>query len=101
MTVAAAIDWSVLEACAERLRVLAHPQRLRIVELLIAERHSVGELAEAMDLKPSDVSRHLSHMRAHRLLDVERDGRVAYYRVVDPHARNLIQCIRRYAQPRK
>jgi DNA-binding transcriptional ArsR family regulator len=97
MTTAAPIDWDVLEACAERLRVLAHPHRLRIVELLIADRHSVGELADAMDLKPSDVSRHLSHMRAHDLLDVERDGRTAYYRVVDPHARNLISCIRRHA----
>lgn len=95
------IDAFVLEACAERLRVLAHAHRLRIVELLMARKHTVGELAETMDLKPSDVSRHLSHMRAHGLLDVQREGRTAYYRVVDANARNVIRCIRRHADDLK
>ncbi len=86
----------MLEESARVLRVLAHPHRLKFVELLMGGRLSVGELAEAVDLAPSAVSQHLNHMRAHGILDVEREGRTAYYRVDNPNAINVIQCIHRH-----
>jgi DNA-binding transcriptional ArsR family regulator len=85
-----------LARAAEMLRVLAHPQRLRIVELLLESRHSVGDLAAAMDLAPAAVSGHLSHMRAQGIVGAQRDGRTVYYRVINPNAGNLIRCIRRH-----
>ena len=91
-----AIDERVLAEASRVLRVLAHPHRLRIVELLMDERHAVGELAGAMGLAPAAVSQHLSQMRAHGILDVERDGRTAYYRVTNPNAINVIRCIRKH-----
>jgi len=85
-----------LEMAAEALRILAHPVRLRIVDLLLSDWHSVGELAEALGLPHNAVSQHLSHMRAHRLLDVEREGRTAYYYVVHPQCQSLLDCIRKH-----
>lgn len=85
-----------LEACAQVLRVLAHPHRLKFVELLMDGRLSVGELADAVELAPSAVSQHLNHMRAHGILGVEREGRTAYYRVENPNAVNVIRCIRKH-----
>ncbi len=85
-----------LEEAARVLRVLAHPDRLRMIELLIAGRHSVGELAEAVGLAPPAVSQHLNHMRAHGILRVEREGRTAYYQVDNPNAINVIDCIRKH-----
>ncbi|MDP7559391.1 MAG: transcriptional regulator, partial [Planctomycetota bacterium] len=36
-----------LEQAAECLRILAHPHRLRIVQMLLRGRYTVGELAES------------------------------------------------------
>lgn len=92
----ALVDIADLEKAAEVLRVLAHPHRLRFVDLLLNRRLRVGELAEAAGLAPAAVSQHLNHMRAHGILAVERDGREAYYHVISPHARQLLACIREH-----
>jgi len=89
-----------MEHAAEVLRVLAHRDRLRIVEALLAGRLSVGEVASRLDLAPAATSQHLNHMRAHGILDVERDGRTAYYRVCNPNAARLIECIRQHGDGR-
>ena len=92
------LDMTMLEESARVLRVLAHPHRLKFVELLMAGRLSVGELAEAVDMAPSAVSQHLNHMRAHGILGVEREGRTAYYRVENPNAVNVIKCIHKHGR---
>jgi DNA-binding transcriptional ArsR family regulator len=84
-----------LEAVAAALRVLAHPLRLRIVEALEQDDHTVGELAEALAVAPAACSQHLNLMRAHGLLAARREGKAVYYRVCNPHALNVINCIRR------
>lgn len=93
---APAIPMQVLEHAAATLRVLAHPHRLKITELLVTGRLSVGELADKLDLPAPAVSQHLNHMRAHRILACERQGRSAYYRVINPSATMLIECIRKH-----
>lgn len=85
----------VLVHCSVSLKVLAHPLRLRIVDLLHERRHTVGELAEALAEPPAAVSQHLGKMKAAGLLDVERHGRLAYYRVTNPACLALLGCIRR------
>ena len=95
------LDMDLLEASAEVLRVLAHPHRLKFVELLMSDRLSVGELAQQVGLAPNAVSQHLNHMRAHGILGVEREGRTAYYRVVNPNAINVIQCIHKHGCQRR
>lgn len=91
------IPIQTLERVAAALRVLAHPHRLKIVELLDGRRHSVGELAQALDLPAAACSQHLNLMRAHGLLRARRDGRTVYYEISDPNAINVIECIRRHA----
>lgn len=101
MTAAEPLDLDTLEAAAACLRVLAHPHRLKLVELLMTDRHTVGELAEELDLAPAAVSQHLNQMKAHGLLAAERDGRAVYYRVVNPNAVNVIRCIRKHGHGRR
>ncbi len=93
-----------LRQAADVLRVLAHPQRLQLVDLLMladgrGEPLSVGELAEATNLAPAAVSQHLNQMRARGIVDADREGRTAYYHVISPHAQQLLACIREHAQP--
>jgi len=85
-----------LDRVAAALRVLAHPHRLKMVELLDGRRLSVGELAKALDLPPAACSQHLNRMRAHGLLRAVRRGRTVHYAIANPSARNVIQCIRRH-----
>jgi ArsR family transcriptional regulator len=84
----------VLEEVAGALRVLGHPHRLKIVELLELHDLTVGELAEQLDIAPNACSQHLNLMRAHGLLSSRRDGKTVYYRVDHPSALSVIHCIR-------
>lgn len=95
------IPTSVLEHAAATMRVLAHPHRLRICELLEAGDMSVGSLAEELDLPPNAVSQHLAIMRAHGVLAPRRDGKTVYYQVVHPAAGWLLGCIRRHSGGRR
>ncbi len=90
------LGMDVLQQAADVLKVLAHPHRLKLIELLMVRKHSVGELADELGLAANAVSQHLNQMRAHRILDVERVGRTAYYKVVNPNAANVIRCIRKH-----
>lgn len=87
------IPTKTLEEAAPVLRVLAHPHRLRIVEVLLQEPVSVTELAAKVKLAPAAVSQHLSQMRANGILASRREGKRVYYEVINRNAVNLIACI--------
>lgn len=82
-----------LEQAAECLKILAHPHRLRIVQMLLNGRYTVGELAEACEIPSHMASEHLRLMQRCGFLTSEKDGRKAYYQVVEPHLENIMQCI--------
>jgi DNA-binding transcriptional ArsR family regulator len=83
-----------LEHAAECLRTLAHPHRLRFLELLLEGDYTVGELAEACSISSPLASDHLGKMKDRGLLKCERRGRNIFYRVADPHLRNIMDCVR-------
>ncbi|MGD9692113.1 MAG: ArsR/SmtB family transcription factor [Phycisphaerales bacterium] len=88
------IPGTALERAASALRVLAHPDRLRIIECVEVTARSVGEIAERCGLAPAACSQHLSQMRAHGLVASKRLGRSVLYHVSDPRALSVIECIR-------
>ncbi len=88
------IDLDDLSQAAECLRLLAHPHRLRIVEMLLAERYTVGQLAEACGVASHVASAHLRLMQRCGMLSQQRDGRKTYYRVCEPCLREFLVCIR-------
>ncbi len=88
-----------LEAAAGMLRLMGHPHRLRICELLIAGRMCVNALARHLGAPANAVSQHLNMMKAHGILASEREGKTVYYRVVDPRPGWLLGCIRQHPGP--
>lgn len=78
---------------AECLRALAHPHRLRMVQMLLQGDYTVGELAEACDLPSPMASEHLRLMQRCGFLTSEKEGRKVYYRVVEPHLKSILKCI--------
>jgi DNA-binding transcriptional ArsR family regulator len=84
---------NALEQAAECLKTLAHPHRLRIVQMLLRGRYTVGDLAEACGIASHMASEHLRLMQRCGLLSCEKDGRKAYYAVAEPHLGSLMACI--------
>ena len=82
-----------LTQAAECLKTLAHPHRLRIVQLLLAGEHTVGELAEFCGIPSHMASEHLGKMKDRGLLDAERDGRKTFYRIAEPHLAEIMKCV--------
>ncbi len=92
-TVRRLTDLKALEQAAECLKTLAHPHRLRIVQMLLQGRYTVGELAEACEIPSHMASEHLRLMQRCGFLAAERDGRCTYYTVAEPHLRELLACV--------
>lgn len=63
---------------------LAHPARLRIIQLLAEGERSVEEVVSLLGLAQSTVSHHLKALAEAGLVGVEQRGRHAYYRVAPP-----------------
>jgi len=88
----------VLTAMAECLKVMAHPMRLRIVDILMQGEFTVGEIAELCGIKQHQACEHLRHMQACGLLVSERRGQRVYYKIISPHLPTLIRCARDHYQ---
>jgi DNA-binding transcriptional ArsR family regulator len=86
-------DLDALGQAAECLRALAHPHRLRMVQMLLQGDYTVGELAEACDLPSAMASEHLRLMQRCGFLTSDKEGRKVYYRVAEPHLKNILKCI--------
>ena len=82
-----------LSAAAECLKTLAHPHRLRMVQLMLKGRYTVGELAEACEIPSHMASEHLRLMQRCGLLGSEKEGRRAFYTVAEPHLRDIMRCV--------
>jgi ArsR family transcriptional regulator len=73
-----------MQQLAERLKVLAEPKRLLILNLLMEGVHCNCELGEYLDMTPSLISHHIRALREAGLVEMERDvidGRWIYYSV--------------------
>jgi DNA-binding transcriptional ArsR family regulator len=88
------IELSKLAQAAECLKVLAHPHRLRMIEMLLASRYTVGELAAACEIPSNIASGHLRLMQRCGFLEPQREGRNIYYIITEPCLGKFLACIR-------
>jgi DNA-binding transcriptional ArsR family regulator len=96
--VATARDNVLTPAAGDRiaalLRLLADPVRVRIVSALAeADELCVGDLAIALDVTDSSISHALRLLRTAGVVRNRRDGRVVYYRLADPVAREVLDVV--------
>lgn len=84
-----------LEYAAEMLRLMGHPVRLRVVELLESKKElSAGAIQAAVEEPQPTVSQHLNKMRVLGLLSARREGGQVLYSVAQPQLFKLLQCVR-------
>jgi DNA-binding transcriptional ArsR family regulator len=72
-------------------QALAHPMRLRILELLRDEGAYVMHLTAALQRPQANVSQHLAILREAGLVQDEREGMTVIYRVTDPRIFDVVQ----------
>ena len=80
----------VAKELAEIFKILAHPDRIRIIEELRIDEKDVNTLVGTLELPGPRVSQHLSLMRAHRIVEERRDGRHHFYHLTQPEIANWI-----------
>jgi len=86
---------TVLEKMAGSLRVLAHPDRLKIIEVLEKGNEvTVGEIEIALKRPQSVISQHLGLMKRAGLLESERSGKNVCYHISDDRPLMILNCIR-------
>src|ERR1700675_4882946 len=79
------------------LRLLADPNRLRILLLLAAEELSVAELQEILGLGQSTISTQLSQLKGAGLIEDRRAGKNNLYRLQHAAAESVLPVVRQAA----
>jgi DNA-binding transcriptional ArsR family regulator len=82
------------EVKANLFRVLGHPARVRVLELLRERERSVGALQAELELDSGGTSQHLTALKRIGLVESRRDGTSVYYRVADERVFDLLAAAR-------
>jgi len=88
-------DRPVAEAKAELFKALAHPARVRVLELLAEREHTIGELAELAGLELSHLSQQVSVLRRAGIVDSRRVKSTVVCSLRDPQTAELLAVARR------
>ncbi|GAA1392939.1 ArsR/SmtB family transcription factor [Catellatospora coxensis] len=83
------------QAKAEFFKALAHPARIRVLELLSVREHSVGEMLPEVGLESAHLSQQLAVLRKMNLVVARREGSTVYYSLVSPQVAELLAVARR------
>jgi DNA-binding transcriptional ArsR family regulator len=79
---------------AEFFKALAHPVRVRMLEVLRRGERSVQELQTALGLDQSTVSQQLAVLRAKRVVTARKEGTTVRYAVRDALVGDLLDVAR-------
>ena len=80
---------------AEFFKALAHPTRIRILEILVRGERTVYELQETLGLDQPSVSQQLAVLRAKNIVAAHKEGTTVRYAVRDASLRELLAAARR------
>ncbi|KDN81383.1 ArsR/SmtB family transcription factor [Kitasatospora cheerisanensis] len=83
------------QAKAEFFRMLGHPVRIRVLELLQAGPTPVRDLLTALDVEPSSLSQQLAILRRSGLVTATREGSTVVYALAGADVADLLRTARR------
>jgi len=89
-----AVDPEGLAKAADVIKVVGHPDRLRILEYLEDGEKAVGDIQDCLGLAQAIVSQHLAKMRGFSIVESRREGIHVYYRIIEPKVTHILDCIR-------
>nr|WP_202892192.1 metalloregulator ArsR/SmtB family transcription factor [Kribbella shirazensis] len=83
------------ERKAEFFKTLAHPARIRVLELLSQRDHSVAEMLPDVGIEASNLSQHLAVLRRAGLVTTRKEGSNVIYSPASPEVAELLAVARR------
>ena len=94
------LPMEALESSAACLKVMAHPVRLRIVDILMQGEFPVRDISEMCGVRHNQACEHLRLMQSCGLLTSERHGQMVYYKIASPQLPALLGCVRAHCGTR-
>jgi ArsR family transcriptional regulator len=79
----------------ETVRALAHPARVRVLEILAEGEHSVGDMQPLVGIESSHLSQQLGVLRRAGLVTTRKEGSTVHYALRDPELANLLAIAKR------
>jgi ArsR family transcriptional regulator len=93
---AAAASGQLQQLKAEFFRALAHPIRIRLLEVLVSTpERSVNDLQRTLEIGQPIVSQQLARLRASGIVVATKSGSATRYSVTDPLLKDLLQVAKR------
>lgn len=90
------LDIEKLEFAASKLRSIAHPMRIAIIDMLDNNRRlSVTEIYQALNIEQAAASHHLNILKNNKVLIAKREGKKIFYSLKSTTLTEIIQCINR------
>lgn len=90
------LDMPTAQRMAQWLGFLADPNRLRILSILAAGPHCVGDLVNLLQMSQSAVSHQLRTLRAMGVVQGHRQGRHVIYQLHDDHVLTIYETVRQH-----
>ena len=91
----AALQRPLSEIKADLFRALAHPARIRVLEVLSDGERSVGELVPLVGIESSHLSQQLGVLRRAGVVTTRRDGSSVIYSLRSPEVAELLAVAKR------
>jgi DNA-binding transcriptional ArsR family regulator len=85
----------ISEIKAELFKALAHPARIRVLELLAEGERTVGDMQPLVGLESSHLSQQLGVLRRARLVTTRKAGAAVFYSIRDPELVELLAVAKR------
>lgn len=89
---------SSVDKASRLLKVMSHPLRLKLLEILEGEPRSVTELARFLKKAQPAISHQLGILRAHGVVEAKRAGQEMRYRCTHVPAQEVLRCARKIGE---
>lgn len=87
------VDILPYETQAQLLKLLAHPARVAILDILRDEEHCVCHIEAYLGYRQAYISQQLAVLRQAGLIQDRRDGWNVFYRISDPRIYSILDAI--------
>lgn len=87
------VETQSYEAQAQLLKLLTHPARLAILEILRDGEHCVCHMEAHLGLRQAYISQQLMVLREAGLIQDRRDGWNVFYRITEPRIFDILKAV--------
>ncbi|CAD7286846.1 ArsR/SmtB family transcription factor [Campylobacter suis] len=87
--------FDIFELKSDFMKALAHPLRIRIIEILSDKKMSVSEICELLGKEQAIISKHLGVLKNNGILKAEKVGLNVFYSVDICCLPNFLECLNR------